>query len=186
MKNLRYLFLVCLTWMILGSCGEEYVYNTRVVTGVDLLDVGEEGNLLFSRGENGEIKVRITPVDANDTGGIRALAVGEATLTVQAINNPAVSQCCKVVVQPNWIRTIELPQEYKDCSLLVDSKIDLGSVITIKPEQVDNPDVIYTSSNPNIATVSEDGIVTGVSSGSVEIVIQAADQGGAVVSAFIN
>lgn len=42
MKNLRYLFLVCLTWMILGSCGEEYVYNTRVVTGVDLLDVGEE------------------------------------------------------------------------------------------------------------------------------------------------
>lgn len=117
--------------MILGSCGEEYVYNTRVVTGVDLLDVGEEGNLLFSRGENGEIKVRITPVDAidkkdytfsykssdesiftvDDTGGIRALAVGEATLTVQAINNPAVSQCCKVVVQPNWIRTIELPQE---------------------------------------------------------------------------
>lgn len=66
MKNLRYLFLVCLTWMILGSCGEEYVYNTRVVTGVDLLDVGEEGNLLFSRGENGEIKVRITPVDAID------------------------------------------------------------------------------------------------------------------------
>ena len=50
----------------------------------------------------------------------------------------------------------------------------------------DNPDVIYTSSNPNIATVSEDGIVTGVSSGSVEIVIQAADQGGAVVSAFIT
>ena len=68
----------------------------------------------------------------------------------------------------------------------MDSKIDLGSVITIKPEQVDNPDVIYTSSNPNIATVSEDGIVTGVSSGSVEIVIQAADQGGAVVSAFIT
>lgn len=205
MKNLRYLLLASLIWIILGSCEEKYKYNTRVVTGVDLVGI-KDGNLLFSRGESEEIKIKIIPVDAidkkdytfsykssdeniftiDDAGKIQALATGEATLTVQAVNNPDVSQCFKIVVQPNWIHTIELPQEYRQCNLVVNSTLDLGSVITIKPEQADNPNVIYTSSNPNIATVTKDGIVTAVSSGNVDIVIQAVDQGGAMASASIT
>ncbi len=57
MKNLRYLFLVCLTWMILGSCGEEYVYNTRVVTGVDLLDVEKKVIYCFREEKMGKLKL---------------------------------------------------------------------------------------------------------------------------------
>lgn len=207
MKNFRYLFIVCLTWMILGSCKEEYVYNTRVVTGLELLGTEEDGNLLFSRGEEGEIKVKIMPVDAIDkkdyisfsykssdegiftvdnAGKIHALAVGEATLTVQATNNPAVSRSYKVMVQPNWVRTIELPQEYKQCNLLTGSILDLGNAIVIKPEQADNQTVTYTSSNPAIATVDINGIVTGITEGDVEIIIQAVDEGKAMTSAFIT
>ena len=206
MNALKYLITGCLTSVLWVGCSEEYVYNTRTVSDMELVGTNEDGTLLLSRGESGKVQIKMLPVDATDKsdysfryessdegvfmvdslGAIESVEVGEAELTVQAVNNPALSKTCKVIVQPNWIRTIELSPDYRECSLVVGNTLDLGSAVTIKPENADNPALIYTSSNTEIAEVDEKGLVTAKAVGDVEIVIQAADGGGAMTSSFIH
>ncbi|WP_307757790.1 discoidin domain-containing protein [uncultured Mediterranea sp.] len=206
MKTFEYLSFLFLSLFILSSCEDEYVYNTRVVNSIELVGINEDGGLLFSKGENGEVQIKMLPVDATDkaqyifafesgdeniftvdsVGTIQTITPGKAQLTVRAVNNPAITQTCQVTVQPNWVRTIELPQEYRDCNLLIGNTLDLGSAVTIKPENVDNPQMNYTSSNTDIASVDANGVVTAIAKGDVEIIIQAADGGGAMTSAFIH
>ncbi len=48
---------------------------------------------------------------------------------------------------------------------------------TVLPEDADNQKVSFTSSNPKIATVSEDGTVTGVAAGNAVITVTTAESG---------
>ena len=50
-------------------------------------------------------------------------------------------------------------------------------IATVLPEDADNQKVSFTSSNPEIATVSEDGTVTGVAAGSAVITVTTAESG---------
>lgn len=197
---------MCLASVIWTGCEDEYVYNSRMVSGIELVGTKEDGNLLFSKGESSNVQVKILPIDAinkneysfsyessdesvfmvNSTGDITGIKQGEAELIVKAINNPTISKKCKVTVQPNWIRTIELPQEYRDCKLLVNGILNLEKVVTVIPDNADNKALSYISSNPDIVTVTSKGVVTGISQGEVEIVIQATDGGGAMTSIFIE
>ena len=206
MKRLKYISWVCFAAMLLIGCEDEYVYNTRTVNAIEILGTNEDGGLLFSKGESGEVKIKMLPVDATDksaysfsfessneevftvdsVGVINTVSPGEAVLSVRSVNNANVSLSCSVVVQPNWIRTIELPQGYKNYNLLVGNTLDLGSIVTLKPEKVDDPTLNYTSSNSDIASVNPNGVVTGISVGDTEIIIQAADGGGAETSASIH
>lgn len=205
-KNIKYLYLLTLVLLVFVGCSDEYIYNDQRVSGIDLLDIDERGALLFSKGEVSDIRLKLLPVHATDKadysfsftssnenvftvspkGAIQAITPGEATLTIRAINNNNVYKTCTVIVQPNWVRTIELPEEYRRCNLLIGNTLNLGAVLSIKPETADNPNVTYTSSNPEIAVVDESGIVTGKVVGDVEIVIQAEDEGGAMTSSFIR
>lgn len=45
--------------------------------------------------------------------------------------------------------------------------------ITISPPEASTHQVIYTSSNPNVATIDESGIITGISSGNTTITVKA-------------
>ena len=206
MKKFKYLSLVCFLAIALNACDDEYVYNTRVVNDIEFVGTNEDGGLLFSKGESGEVKIKMLPVDATDKsnysfvyessdsnifsvdaeGVIQAVTPGEATLSVYAKNNAKVAKTCKIAVQPNWVRTIELHQDYRNYNLLLGNTVDLSRVITIQPEVVDDPTLNYISSNPDIATVDANGVVTGLAVGDVEIIIQAADGGGAMTSAFIS
>ncbi len=60
-------------------------------------------------------------------------------------------------------------------------KVDFTS-----PEDASIQDLLYTSSNPKVATVSRDGIVRAVSKGTCRIDIRAADGGPAEASVIIN
>ena len=206
MKSIKYVLLVYFVAIALSACNDEYVYNTRVVNDIEFVGTNEDGCLLFSKGETDSVRIKMLPVDATDKavysfvyessdanvftvdseGIIHAIAPGEAILNVYAVNNVSVTRTCKIVIQPNWIRTIELPQDYRNYNLLVGNTVDLGSVVTIQPEVVDDPTLNYISSNPDIATVDANGVVTGLATGDVEIMIQAADGGGAMTSAFIS
>lgn len=206
MKKFKYISLICFVTIALNACDNGYVYNTRMVNDIEFVGTNEDGGLLFSKGESGKVKIKMLPVDATDksdysfvyessdnyiftvdsVGVIQAVTPGEATLNVYAANNASVAQTCKVVVQPNWVRTIELPQDYRNCNLLVGNTLDLGSVVSIKPESADDPTLTYTSSDLSIASVDENGVVTAKSVGNVEIIIQAVDGGGAMTSAFIS
>ena len=205
MKTNLYLLILVFLSFVLNGCDDKFVYNTRVVSTIELIGI-EEDYLLFSKGESGVVKIKMLPVDAIDKsdytfvyessdsnvftvdseGNIQAITPGEGVLFVQSVNNSSVSLECKVIVQPNWIRTIEVPQEYKNYNLVQGNTLDLGSVVTIKPEAADNPLLNYTSSDPDVASVDANGVVTGNALGDAEIIIQAADGGGAMTSVFIH
>lgn len=52
---------------------------------------------------------------------------------------------------------------------------------TVSPYDATNKELVYTSKNENIATVSNSGLVTGVSKGSTSISVGAADEGKAMI-----
>ena len=66
MKRLKYVSWVCFAAMLLIGCEDEYVYNTRIVNAIEILGTNEDGGLLFSKGEIGEVKIKMLPVDATD------------------------------------------------------------------------------------------------------------------------
>ena len=121
MKRLKYISWVCFAAMLLIGCEDEYVYNTRTVNAIEILGTNEDGGLLFSKGESGEVKIKMLPVDATDksaysfsfessneevftvdsVGVINTVSPGEAVLSVRSVNNANVSLSCSVVV-PLW------------------------------------------------------------------------------------
>jgi uncharacterized protein YjdB len=59
-------------------------------------------------------------------------------------------------------------------------------VYKITPDDADNQTLTYTSSNPQIATVNNTGIVTGISSGSTEIIVETTDGSNISVTVPVN
>ena len=62
--------------------------------------------------------------------------------------------------------------------------IDL--VYTITPDNANNQIITFTSSNPEIATVNKTGIVTGISVGSTEIIVETTDGSNISVTVPVN
>lgn len=96
---------------------------------------------------------------------ITAVASGETTLTVTADGNSAVKTIIsvKVIIDAVGIAFVgELPE-----ILAVGKTVQLEAAVS--PANAENTDVVWSSSNTAIATVSPSGLVTGIAKGSVRI-----------------
>ena len=90
---------------------------------------------------------------------------GECTLTVKSVQNPSVKETFQVlVIQP--AKKIQVTAKK--------NKVSAGSTLKLKavvsPEDTTIKDVTWASRNPAIATVDENGVVTGKKRGSVTII----------------
>lgn len=56
----------------------------------------------------------------------------------------------------------------------------------VLPADASNPELKYTSSNPEIATVDSDGLITALSSGTCDIIAEATDDSGVRAVCHIN
>ena len=113
-------------------------------------------------------------VEVSKQGIITPKAAGNTVVTVAVEANQAVKATCDVNVQPKEITVEKLwlsPAE---------NTIDVGDVYTLmvtsEPDfsTVDDKTITYVSSNPQVATVSADGHVKGVSYGEAVITATAA------------
>ncbi|MDR2684138.1 MAG: Ig-like domain-containing protein [Prevotellaceae bacterium] len=104
-------------------------------------------------------------------GKVTAVAEGSATITAQAGGKTAT---CEVVVQrtPIEVESIALNKT----SLTLDVGEEETLIPTVLPDNAANPNVTWTSSDNNKATVSSDGKVTAVAEGSATITAQAGNQ----------
>jgi uncharacterized protein YjdB len=101
-------------------------------------------------------------------GLVRAVAEGTATITVRVTDDPAISAICKVTVtltEPE-IPVVTGVSLNKTALELGTYSNELGHVLfeamlvaTVEPWGI-NQAVIWSSSNPSVATVSEKGFVT--------------------------
>ena len=110
----------------------------------------------------------IASVDSN--GHVTALAPGYAQITASVTDGSGESDFCIVNVYPQVINLTVKPSVARLCEQAPFNRTRLQ--VTLDPEV--NVDVLFESSNPEVAVVSDDGVVTAVGTGR------------AVINAFVN
>ena len=111
-------------------------------------------------------------------GVVTAVAEGTAKVTAHAGEASAV---CTVTVKADVVKVTEVTINEADFSLAVGETKTL--TVTVKPENASDKSVTWTSDQPGIASVSADGVVTGVAAGNAKITVKA---NGGDVSDFVN
>lgn len=115
-----------------------------------------------------------------ENGRILALSSGTATVTAVTANGELSAQCVVTVTQnfasPYYAETITLDTE--SLSLVENSSYTL-TIVSVEPWYTTNKNVLFASSDESVATVDENGKITGISEGNAIITVSAADGGGA-------
>ncbi len=111
-------------------------------------------------------------------GVVTAVAEGTAKVTAHAGEASAV---CTVTVKADVVKVTDVTINEADFSLAVGETKTL--TVTVKPENASDKSVTWTSDQPGIASVSADGVVTGVAAGNAKITAKA---NGGDVSDFVN
>lgn len=108
-------------------------------------------------------------VDVDSNGRIIGLGFGQATITASTING--ISASCIINVY-NHVTSVSLPENIT-LNVSENKKLPLD----IYPLGKTNSDIIWSSSNENIASVDTSGNVTGVSKGICSVTATAVDGG---------
>lgn len=112
---------------------------------------------------------KIATVDAD--GVVKAIAIGEATITATAADGSGMSATCKIKVTPKLVTSIELSKE----NLTLEKTFTAQLTATVFPEDADDRSVTWSSGNNEVATVSQEGLVTAVGVGTADISVKAND-----------
>ena len=116
----------------------------------------------------------------NAAGQVTGVSCGDAIITAKSLDTGTVTASVRVIaVIP--VKKITL-SEARAFDLPVGVTCNVSA--TAEPEDATIRDIVWTSSNEKVATVSETGEITGVGKGTASIIAQAAD--GSKVKASVN
>lgn len=144
--------------------------------------------LSLTKGSTAKLTATITPSDASNLnviwsssstdvasvdsdGNVTAVDAGSATITVTTEDGSYTATCSVVVTIP--VTGISLNKT--SISLLNGSTDTL--VVTVTPEDATDQSYTFSSADPSIATVSEDGVVNGIAGGKTTITVTTNDGG---------
>ena len=99
-------------------------------------------------------------VVVSDDGTVTAVGEGTATITATACDDSGISASVDLSVSVVEVEGVTIT-DYRGTALLEGETVQLNA--TILPENATYKSVTWSSSNPNVATVSETGLVTAVS-----------------------
>ncbi len=108
----------------------------------------------------------------DDTGLVTANSKGVATITVTTEDGDKTATCTITVIE-KAVEGIVLDND--EIELKLGKKKTL--VCTVLPEDAENKNVIWSSDNEKVATVSENGLVTAVGGGVATITVKSEDGG---------
>ncbi|MDE6338298.1 MAG: Ig-like domain-containing protein, partial [Muribaculaceae bacterium] len=138
----------------------EYIYNGVLISPTDATN----HNLVWTS-SNPEI------AEVATDGLIRGVSAGKAVITATTTDGSDISAQCKVIVNPILIESITLDHSEWNCK--VGDSFSLTA--TVLPENATDKSISWTSSDPNVATVDENGNVTAVNVGECTVTASAAD-----------
>ena len=183
MKNRIVLFcsLICLLFSMIISC-HKVVHVTDVTLNLPSLNliVGGQATLMATvlpeKATNKEVIFSCTnPLVAivTPTGTVTGLSEGNANIVVTTVDGGFTAICYVKVGEKVAVTGVTLDKE--EFSLM---KGDTESLIaTVLPENANNKKVTFKSSNSNIASVSAQGLVKGITDGDAIITVTT-DEGG--------
>ncbi|MFT0899641.1 Ig-like domain-containing protein [Candidatus Methanoprimaticola sp. MG2] len=111
----------------------------------------------------------VATVDAN--GKVTALSEGYAVITATAKDGSGMTGT--VVIQVVSIKVTDIELEDYSLSLKVGEAYALKA--TVSPDNAADKTLLWTSSNPAVASVSSSGVVTGISAGTAVITVSTKD-----------
>lgn len=169
---------------------------TCTVTVVDVTSISIPNTKTMTIGENYTFTPTIYQTGATTTlkwsssdtsiasisssGVLTAIGLGTATITCTAHNG--VSTQCLVTVNPRLASSISL--NASTAELVSGEQLKLTA--TLLPANTTNKTVTWITSNPSIATVDDNGLVTAISPGQCSITATTADGSNKTASCFIN
>ena len=169
------------------ACSRCNIEETRVIpklVRVSAIELSESEKTVFV-GDTFTITATVKPEDAfnrtvtwsssdpsiatvDENGTVTAIAKGEAIITAESADG--VKAECKVTVEKK-VAAIELSESEK--TVFVGDTFTITA--TVKPEDAFNRTVTWSSSDPSIATVDENGTVTAIAKGEAIIIAESAD-----------
>ena len=111
----------------------------------------------------------IATVDSN--GKVKGVSVGKTSITVTTSNGKKAT--CTVEVVNNNIAVEEIVLIPDEAVISIDSSTQV--IAEISPANATDRDLVWTSSDPSIATVSSNGVVNGLKAGTVTITARTKD-----------
>ena len=169
------------------------IKNTVSVTSVKL----DKTTASINIGSTLTLKATITPSDASNktlewkssntnvatvdqSGKVTAKGVGTADIEVKTNNGKTAK--CSITVKAIEVTSIELDKT--STSVNIGSSVTLKA--TVKPDNATNKKLTWSSSNTSVATVDQNGKVTGVSKGTVDITVKSNNGKTAKCSVTVN
>ena len=166
----------------LGTSGVTNI--TLNETSLELI-VGQSATLNATVESYGSADTTVTWSSSNDNiatvdsdGSVLAIAAGEVVIEASCGN---VKAFCNVKIIPILVEDIILSDT--DLSLSEGRKVTLTAMVI--PEDATNKNIIWSSSDINVATVSSSGTITAVGAGEAIITATAADGSGINATAYI-
>lgn len=183
----RYFALVLLGGLALSAC--DFSISKIDVTAVDLIQ--SEVTLEISESET--LTARVMPENATDkkvvwtigdsniasissNGLVTGLSIGETVATVTTHDGGFTDTCDIIVsvpVDPDVVSSVELDQH--SAIIEIDEQINLTA--TVLPATALNKTVQWSSSNDDVASISNTGLITGIDVGNVTITVTTVDGG---------
>lgn len=179
--------------------------EVKGVCSLEVLPVDVEGISLSTYAvslkveENVTIEAEVTPVDATDrsliwtvadtdiatvtdSGTVTALKEGTTTLTVTSVSNPDIKAICEITVAATPVAEISLNRT--SCEIPIDGSLQLEA--TVSPVTATDKTLVWESSDENVATVDDSGLVTACGLGAAVITVTAADGSGVSASCMVT
>ena len=170
----------------LAACDNRY--DTPVVR-VENVVIKPSGKLSLVINTESELKAMVYPnsaanqnvrwasnhpeiVTVDENGGVTGISLGDALITVTT-EDGGKTATCEVVVTPMvvLVKDITLNQE----SIKIFEEETQTLLATIFPDNATNKTVVWTSNHPEIASVDQEGVVTGIKKGQAIITVMAED-----------
>lgn len=109
----------------------------------------------------------ITIVEVSDRGVVTPKHVGTTQITVKDRKNPHASAMCHVTVTEGEIKVEEVRLSQSSAVVAVGKTLALEA--SVLPRNADDRTIRFISSDESVASVSEEGLVTGVNVGETDI-----------------
>ncbi len=177
-----------------------YIFQTYVTevpkTQIEKIDVTID-NTTIQKGETKKLQISITPKEASDhkviftssnpdvllvdeEGNIKALKSGTAKITVKAEENDV-----KAEIEINvYSKVTGINLNYEEISLQVGDSFKIEA--TILPEDANNKNVTFSSTNNDIAEIDNSGNIKALSEGQCEVVVSSVDSKEVTASCKVN
>lgn len=166
--------------------GKKATINVTVVQAVRGITL-TDAQLVIDKGKTARLKAEIAPEDAtskkvtwsssdeeiarvNSEGSITARACGECDILCTAADGSEVSARCHVVVK-QMVTSVKLSES----KLTLPSGQSAQITATVSPEDATSRDIVWSSSDSSVASVTADGKVTAAKGGDCVITCAATD-----------